>query len=70
MTLIYLYASLVAQIIKNLPTIQETQVPSVGGKTPWRRDWLPAVVFLPEESHGQRSLAGHSPWGSQRVGHD
>ena len=30
MTLIYLYASLVAQMIKNLPTIQETQVPSVG----------------------------------------
>ena len=28
------------------------------------------AVFLPGESHGQRSLAGCSPWGSQRVGHD
>ena len=28
------------------------------------------LVFLPEKSHGQRSLAGYSPWGQQRVGHD
>ena len=32
-------------------------------KIPWRRAWQPAPVFLPEESHGQRSLAGYSPWG-------
>ena len=30
------------------------------GKIPWRRTWLPTVVFLPVESHGQRSLAGYS----------
>ena len=29
----------------------------------WRRKWQPTPVFLPEESHGQRSLAGCSPWG-------
>ena len=40
------------------------------GKTPWRRKWQPTPVFLPGESHGQRSLAGYSPWGSQRVEHD
>ena len=28
-------------------------------KIPWRRAWQPTPVFLPEESHGQRSLAGH-----------
>jgi len=33
------------------------------GKIPWRRAWQPAPVFLPGESHGQRSLAGYSPWG-------
>ena len=33
------------------------------GKIPWRRKWQPAPVFLPGESHGQRSLAGCSPWG-------
>ena len=31
------------------------------GKTPWRRAWQPTPVFLPGESHGQRSLAGYGP---------
>ena len=31
------------------------------GKIPWRREWQPDLVFLPGESHGQRSLAGCSP---------
>ena len=29
---------------------------------PWRRKWQPTPVFLPGVSHGQRSLAGYSPW--------
>ena len=32
-----------------------------GSKIPWRRAWQPTLVFLPEESHGQRSLASYSP---------
>ena len=31
-------------------------------KIPWRRAWQPILVFLPEESHGQRSLVGYVPW--------
>ena len=31
------------------------------GKIPWRRAWQPTPVFLPRESHGQRSLVGFSP---------
>ena len=31
-------------------------------KIPWRRKWQPTPVFLPGKSHGQRSLAGYSPW--------
>ena len=31
------------------------------GKIPWRRAWLPTPVFLPGESHGQRSLGGNGP---------
>ena len=27
----------------------------------WRREWLPTLVFLPREFHGQRSLAGYNP---------
>ena len=37
-------------------------------KIPWRRKWQPTPVFLPGESHGQRSLVGYSPWGHERVG--
>ena len=33
------------------------------GKIPWRRKWLFIPVFLPGDSHGQRSLMGYSPWG-------
>ena len=32
------------------------------GRFPWRRKWQPTPVFLPGESHGQRSLAGYTPW--------
>ena len=35
------------------------------GKTPWRRKWQPTPVSLPENSHGQRSLADDSPWGHE-----
>ena len=33
----------------------------------WRRKWQPAPEFLPEKSHGQRSLAGYSPWGHKEL---
>ena len=33
------------------------------GKIPWRKKWQPTPVFLPGKSHGQRNLAGYSPWG-------
>ena len=33
------------------------------GKIPWRRAGQPTPLFLPGESHGQRSLVGYSPWG-------
>ena len=32
-------------------------------KIPWRRKWQPTPAFLPGKFHGQRSLAGYSPWG-------
>ena len=33
------------------------------GKIPWRREWQPIPVPLPEKFLGQRSLEGYSPWG-------
>ena len=37
-------------------------------KIPWRRKWQSTPVFLPREFHGQRSLAGYSPWGHKLLG--
>ena len=34
---------------------------------PWRRARQPIPVFLPGESHGQRSLEGYSPWGHKEL---
>ena len=61
------WTSLVAQIVKNLPAMQETQVQSWVRKTPWRRERQPTPVFLPGESYGQRSLAGCSLWGCKEL---
>ena len=36
----------------------------------WRRKWQPTPVFLPGKVHGQRSLAGCSPWGYLRHADD
>ena len=40
---------------------------SIPGKTSWRREWQPTPVFLPGEFHGQRNLAGRSPWGCKEL---
>ena len=37
------------------------------GKIPWKKAWLPTPVFLPRESHGQRSLMGYSPKGLKEL---
>ena len=39
------------------------------GKFPWKKKWQSTPVFVPGESHGQRSLVGYSPQGL-RVRHD
>ena len=67
-SLVSFWASLMAQGVKNLPAMWDTQVWSLGWEDPWRKEWQPAPIFLPGDSHGQRSLAGYSLWW-QRVGH-
>ena len=37
------------------------------GKIPWRIAWQPTLVFLPGESHGQKSLMGRSPWSHKEL---
>ena len=56
-------ASLLSQMVKNPPVIQENWVLSLGQKEAREKKWLFTPVFLPGESHGQRSLANCSPWG-------
>ena len=51
---------LMAQTVQKFPAVQETWLPPLVGKIPWRREWLSTPVFLPREFHGQKSLAGYS----------
>ena len=62
----FLKASLVAQMVKNLPVIQETWVKFLGQEDPLRKKWQPTPVFLPGESHGE-SLVVYSPWGRKEL---
>ena len=62
-------ASLVAQLVKNLPAVQETLVRLLGWEYHPRRKWLPTSELLPGKSHGQKSLKGYSPWG-RKVRHN
>ena len=64
-----LWASLVAQRLKRLPPMRETQVRSLGREDPLEKEMVTTPVFLPGESRGQRSLVGYSP-GGLRVGND
>ena len=43
---------------KNLPAVQESRVQSLSPEDPPKREWLPTPVFLPGETHGQKSLVG------------
>ena len=45
------------QMVKNPPAMRETWIQSLGGEDPLEEAWQPTPVFLPGESHGQRSLA-------------
>ena len=52
-------------VVMNLPASAgdaRDTVLVLGQEDPWRRKWQPTPVFLPGKSHGQRSLAGYSPW--------
>ena len=53
----------------NLTAMQKTQVLSLGWEDPLEKEMATPPVFLPGKSHGQRNVAGCSPWGHKRVGH-
>ena len=63
-------APLVVQRVKNPPAMPDNWVQSLSWEDPWRRKWQPTPVFLPGESHRQRSLERYSPWSHKKIGHN
>ena len=65
------WTSLVAQMVKNLPAVQEIWVQSLGCEDyPGEGHGNPLLYSSLENPHGQRSLADHSPWGHKELGHN
>ena len=56
-----------AQMVKHLSTMQETQVRSLGREVPLEKEMAAHSRFLPGKSHGQRRLVGYSPWGHKKL---
>jgi len=50
-------------MVKNLPAIQETQVPSLGWEDPLEKGMATHFINLTWRIHGQWSLVGYYPWG-------
>ena len=60
-------ASLVVQMVKNMPAMWEIQVQSLSQEDPLEIGMGPTPVFWHEEFHGQRSLMGYSPWDRKEL---
>ena len=56
-----------AQRLKHLPEMWETQVLSLGREDPLEEEMATHSLLLPGESHGGRSLVGYSPWGLKEL---
>ena len=52
-------------MVKNLPAMQETRIHSLDREDPLEKERAAHSSILPEEFHGQRSLAGYSPRGQK-----
>ena len=57
-----------AQMVKNLPAMQETQVQSLGWEDRLEKGMATHSSILAwRNPHGQRSLVGYSPWGCKEL---
>ena len=56
-----------AQTVKNLPAVQETQIGFLSREDPLKEEMATHPGFLPGESHGQSSLVGFSPRGCKEL---
>ena len=62
--------SLVAQMVKRLPAMQETQIQSLGRDDPLEKEMATHSSILAWEIPWTEEPGGLQPIGSQRVGHD
>ena len=58
---------MVKNLLANVGDIRDVGSIPGSGRFLWRRKWQPTPVFLPRESHGQRSLAGYNQWGCKEL---
>ena len=65
-----LWASLVVQLVKNLPAVQETRVLSLGWEDPLEKEMATYSSILAWRISWTEELGGLQSMGSQRVGHD
>ena len=63
-------ASLVAQLVKNFPAMQETQIPSLGQEDPLEKEIATHSSVLAWRIPCTEELGGLQSMGLQRVGHD
>ena len=63
----YLWASLVAQMVKHLSVRRRPGFYPWVGKIPWKRAWQPTPVFSPGESSWTEEPGGYSPWGCKDL---
>ena len=65
-----IYISLMAQIVKNLPAVQESQAPSLGQEDPLEKEMATHSSILAWEIPWAEEPGRLQSMGSQRVGHD
>ena len=58
---------MVAQMVKNLPEMQDSWVQFLGWEDPLEKGMATHASMLAWETCGQRSLAGYSPWGHKDL---
>ena len=63
-------ASLVVQTVKNLPTMQETQIRSLGQEDPLEKETATHSSILAWRIPSTEEPGGLQPMGLQKVGHD
>ena len=66
----FLWASLVAQLVKNLPAVQETQVRSLGWEDPLEKEMATYSSILAWRISWTEEPGGLKSMGLQRVRHD